>query len=87
MQHYLTDPSAPAILLTPTEVRAVVGYAQPARQLQELHRLGFWRARRAPVTGEVILERAHYEAVCQGQDRPGSPSNRRAERAPQVRLA
>lgn len=48
------------------EVRKVSGYAQPARQLRELQRQGFYRARLSATTGRVILERAHYEAVCAG---------------------
>ena len=44
------------------------GYSQAAKQLEELHRQGFWRARRSRLHGAVILERAHYEAVCAGRD-------------------
>ena len=35
-----------------------------ADQLQELHKQGFYRARRGPVIGNIILERVHCEAVC-----------------------
>lgn len=52
-----------ALTLTPDELQALTGYKQPAAQLAELHRQGYWRARRAPITGRVILERAHYEAA------------------------
>lgn len=55
------------LLLTPDELASLTGYRQPARQLAELHRLGFWRARRGRL-GAVILERAHYDAVSRGQD-------------------
>lgn len=62
------------IILTPEElVQVTGGYRQPFRQLQELHRLGFYRARRSKVTGEVILERAHYEAVCSGREPDSKP--------------
>lgn len=55
------------LLLTREEIiRLAGGYKQPARQMEELRRQGYYRARRAPLTGEVILERAHYEAVCAG---------------------
>lgn len=55
------------VLISPDEIRAICGgYSQPAKQLQELHRQGFWRARRSRLTGAVILERAHVEAVCRG---------------------
>lgn len=67
-----------SLLLTPDELQALTGYKQPAAQLAELHRQGYWRARRAPITGRVILERAHYEAVAQGTDQ--QPADRRAPR-------
>jgi hypothetical protein len=44
----------------------LTGYKRPAEQLRELHRLGYFRARRGNVTGEVILERAHVDAVAAG---------------------
>ena len=53
------------IILTTDELERVTGYKTPKRQVQELHRQGFYRARIA-VTGNVILERAHYDAVCAG---------------------
>ena len=52
-----------AILLTPEEIAAVTGYKKPALQVQELRAQGFFRARRN-VLNRVVLERAHYEAVC-----------------------
>lgn len=66
------------LLLTPDELRDLTGYKQPAAQLTELHRQGYWRARRAPITGRVLLERAHYEAVARGIDQ--QPADRRAPR-------
>jgi hypothetical protein len=54
------------ITLSPSELRDLTGYKRPADQLRELHRLGFFRARRGRVTGEVILERAHVDAVAAG---------------------
>jgi PRTRC genetic system ThiF family protein len=39
---------------------------QPRRQLEELHRRGFWRARLSRDHKVSILEREHYEAVCRG---------------------
>ena len=45
--------------------KALTKYARPGQQLEELHRRGFHRARRAR-DGSVVLERAHYEAVCAG---------------------
>lgn len=53
--------------LSADEVKEITDYEWPSKQLAELHRMGFWRARRSPLTGKVILERAHYEAVCRGE--------------------
>lgn len=57
--------TASALTLSPDEIRDLTRYKQPARQLAELHRQGYWRARRDRL-GRVILERAHYDAVCAG---------------------
>ncbi len=58
---------APRVTLSFAEIKDVTGgYVQPAAQLAELHRQGYYRARRSRLTGEVILERAHYEAVNAG---------------------
>ena len=61
-------------------VRVCGGYKRPADQLKELHRQGFYRARRARVSGRIVLERAHYEAVCSGQERHQKPT-------PKLRMA
>ena len=54
------------LLLSPLEVKALAGeLEQPQRQLEELRRQGFWRVRLSR-EHRVILERAHYEAVCAG---------------------
>ena len=64
-------------VLTKAELDRVTGYTRHAEQLRELLKMGFWRARRSKVTGAVILERAHYEAVCRGERQPaGTPSRR-----------
>lgn len=73
------------MLLTPDQIQALTGCRQPSRQLAELHRQGFWRARRAPITGRVILECAHYDAVCAGADRE-QPAPRLRD-APALRAA
>ena len=58
------------LLLDEAEVRAVAGgLTQPRRQLAALHKSGFWRARLS-TDGKVILERAHYDAVCVGATPP-----------------
>lgn len=56
---------ATSLLLTAEELTALTRYSQPCKQLAELHRQGFHRARMGRVGG-VLLERAHYEAVCAG---------------------
>ena len=55
-----------SITLTADEIQALTGYKMAARQLVELHRAGFHRAR-IGMAGRVILERSHYQAVCSGQ--------------------
>jgi hypothetical protein len=47
------------------------GHTQPRRQLEELHRRGFWRARLSR-DHKVILERDHYRAVCRGAVDPAA---------------
>lgn len=49
------------------------GYTQPRRQLEELRARGFWRARLGRDM-KVVLETAHYEAVCAGALPPAAPS-------------
>lgn len=59
------------ITLTSSEIQAITGYVRPTQQLRTLHSRGFWRAWVHPTAG-VILERAHYDAVCSGHDRKPS---------------
>ena len=70
------------IILTTDELERVTGYKTHKRQMQELHRQGFYRARIA-ATGNVILERAHYDAVCAGD----KPAKEPTVRNPFLRLA
>lgn len=56
------------LTLDADEIERITGYRQPVKQLDELRRQGFYRARRAPTTGAVILERAHFEAVVSGRE-------------------
>lgn len=53
------------LLLSDAELVALTGYKRASEQIAELHRQGFVRARKS-MAGGVILERAHYEAVCRG---------------------
>lgn len=72
------------LTLTPGELRQVTGgRKQPRRQLEELHRRGYWRAYMG-VDGQVVLDRAHYEAVCAGALPGGSPARDTPAR-PQLR--
>lgn len=71
-------------VMTDEELHALTGYAQRSKQLRVLHERGFWRAWRTPITGRVILEREHYEAVCRGAD---AQEIKRGTRQPQVRPA
>jgi hypothetical protein len=65
--------------LSEREIVDLTEYDQPARQLAELHRQGFFRARIGR-TGRVVLERAHYEAVCRGM--ASTPERKPRVRAP-----
>lgn len=60
------------LTMTAAEVREITGgYKRAADQLKALHARGFFRAYLRD--GHVVLERAHYEAVCRGaieQPRP-----------------
>ncbi len=60
-------------VLADDELRAITGYTLAKKQLEALHRAGFYRARLSPA-GTVILERAHYEAVCAGNNQPNRPT-------------
>ena len=70
------------LLLTVEELEALTGYRRASDQLRKLRRQGFVRARRSPL-GSVILERAHYDAVCRGPAQPASPR----VRPPRLRVA
>lgn len=74
----------PHLTLTQAELISITGYRQPAAQLRALQSRGFWLARRAPMTGRVILDRAHYQAVCAGADR-GPAANSPHRPRPQLR--
>lgn len=56
---------AASLILDQAELESITGYRQPSRQLAELHRQGFLRARRNRL-GDVVLERGHYDAVVAG---------------------
>lgn len=58
--------------LSPVELADLTRYQQPRKQLSVLHLRGFHRAY-IDHTGQVVLERAHYEAVCRGEVQPARP--------------
>jgi hypothetical protein len=55
-----------SLILSEKELYLITGYKKPQLQLQELKRQGFYRARQSQRTGSIILERAHYDAICRG---------------------
>lgn len=61
-----------SIVLSPEELQAVTGYKRPHDQLKVLHKLGFYRARIGAVTRQVVLERAHYDAISTGRVTPAN---------------
>ena len=69
-----------AVAILDVQMPGMTGY-----ELAELLRQGFSRARRSRTTGEVILERSHYDAVCGGQRQNAAPQLRLRTQAPQLR--
>jgi hypothetical protein len=69
-------------ILEPDELQRLTGYRRPAEQLAELLRQGFYRARRSPSDGSVILERPHYDAVCAGASKPAHEPRVRLRHSP-----
>lgn len=61
----MTRPPVENMILSQAELHAITGYRTALHQLAILHARGFARAYRSR-QGHVILERAHYLAVCQG---------------------
>lgn len=64
-----------SLKLSEQELRDLTGYSRQAEQLAELHKLGFARAHRNRL-GEVVLTRAHYDAVESGKVEPARPKVR-----------
>lgn len=67
--------SEPGITLSPAELVAITGYELPCKQLGVLHKRGFHRAYIPKGGGGVVLERAHYEAVCERNANPPVPES------------
>lgn len=69
----MTEP----LTLSHAELVDVTGYHRAHEMLEELHRLGFVRAR-IDRLGRVVLERAHYLAVCTGAFTAGGRADENA---------
>ncbi len=69
----MIDPQA--LILSEAELVALTGYRRPHEQLAELLRRGYHRAHRNRL-GDVVLTRAHYEAVERGAAAPSRPKVR-----------
>lgn len=55
------------MILSPSQIQSLAGgYQRPKDQLAELRKQGFVRARLG-MDGKVVVESAHYEAVCSGR--------------------
>lgn len=64
------------LTLSEAEIERVTGYRRPSDQLTELRAQGFHRARKSPTSGRIIVERAHFNAVCRGELDPEQPQVR-----------
>lgn len=62
----------PELLLSHAELVALTGCKLPSAQLAALKTQGFHRAQCNPAD-QVVLERAHYEAVCRGESQATRP--------------
>lgn len=63
------------IALTEAELIRITGYELATKQLNVLRERGFHRAF-IDRNGALVLERAHYEAVCQGHsEKPRKSAN------------
>lgn len=72
------------LLLTSAEIRALTGeLTLPRCQVRRLQERGFVRARLE--RGRVVLERAHYEAVCRGEFTNGAAPGNTARPHPVLR--
>lgn len=64
-----------SIVLQPAEIEALTGYTNATKQLNVLHERGFSRAFINRL-GDLVLERAHYEAVSRGELHQAAQANR-----------
>lgn len=73
----MMEATATTPLLTAEEVAALTGYALPGKQVQELRKQGFWRARRQVSPGKTGAD-LDSELVAMGYS--WRPSHRRRRR-------
>jgi hypothetical protein len=69
------------LLIPPEQIAQMTGYKRASDQVRALRNMGFFRAR-VNRAGLVVLERAHYDAVC-----VTSAPTRHKDTEPQLRLA
>jgi len=62
----IEDDDDHGILISRKRIIEITGYRTASKQVASLRKHGFTRAR-VNAKGKVILERAHYDAVCTGQ--------------------
>lgn len=55
------NPPLEDLILSEAELYILTGYKMPRFQLEELKRMGFFRARQNTRTGHIILERIHFK--------------------------
>lgn len=73
-----------SLLLSPDEIRELTGdLTLPRCQVKRLQERGFARARLE--RGRVVLERAHYEAVCRGEFAPAASTSDTSRPRPSLR--
>lgn len=86
MRETIVDGAFPLpVTLTPAELVTITGYKIASKQLQELRRRGFWRAYQNR-SGQVIVERAHFQAIASGLPSGAAPPGPEGGDGPKLRL-
>ncbi len=74
-----------SVVLSAAEIRSLTGYTSATKQLQVLHERGFIRAFRAR-DGQIILERRHFESVCDGVFSNNANSQKSTKQVPNLSI-
>lgn len=74
-----------SVVLSPEEIQSITGYTSATKQLQVLHDRGFVRAYRAR-EGKIILERRHFESVCDGVFSNNANSQKSTRQVPNLSI-